>query len=531
MRTRLNIALCGVLALALAFLSHPWALADEEGAKSLFFRQLQSPGQVMNLGLTYSIELVRKGTILKVDSRYPFENGDQIRFHVRPNVDGYMYILLTSNNGDQLTLFPDRVAQQDNKVIHGKEYVLPQDGVFVFDEKPGLETIQLLLSRLPLDKNSTSSERSITIKPKGSADIVAQKCYLEASDNGASNASAVQSSGIASQASFLNDPSMTVVTTDTSRPFLVDVMLKHESKNSEAPTLVASSSGHGKSQIRAVCPTPPPGNAGGLGQSGGTDNSPIEDKWALVIGISHFMDQRLNLMYPAKDARDFAQFLIKEEHFAPDHVKVLVDGQATRQGILTQLGTSWLPKNVKPGDLVLLFVASHGSAAEMDVARKNFLVAYDTDPRNLFVTGIEMQDLTRMIKRRLNSDRILVVLDTCHAGAAEPGAKSLPAIAGFNIEDVVQGTGQLVIASSCANQTSHDSKRYANGIFTKHLIDGLRQYPDLENAFKYTRAAVASEAAKDFGHVQTPVLKESEWKGAGLKLGVPPFKPRTSEQY
>ncbi|MCA9818426.1 MAG: caspase family protein, partial [Cyanobacteria bacterium HKST-UBA01] len=34
--------------------------------------------------------------------------------------------------------------------------------------------------------------------------------------------------------------------------------------------------------------------------------TPVRDKWALVIGISNFKDPKINLKYPAKDARDFA---------------------------------------------------------------------------------------------------------------------------------------------------------------------------------------------------------------------------------
>src|ERR1700677_379736 len=50
-------------------------------------------------------------------------------------------------------------------------------------------------------------------------------------------------------------------------------------------------------------------------------NRPIADKWALVIGVSKFQDPTIpQLRFAAKDAQDFANFLVKEQNFAPDHV-------------------------------------------------------------------------------------------------------------------------------------------------------------------------------------------------------------------
>ncbi len=59
-------------------------------------------------------------------------------------------------------------------------------------------------------------------------------------------------------------------------------------------------------------------------------NGPIEDKWALVVGISQYADDKVTgLNYSAKDARDLSEYLVKEANFASDHVKLLVDGQTS----------------------------------------------------------------------------------------------------------------------------------------------------------------------------------------------------------
>src|SRR5579871_992110 len=74
-------------------------------------------------------------------------------------------------------------------------------------------------------------------------------------------------------------------------------------------------------------------------------NKPIGDKWALVVGVGKFQDPTIPaLKYPAKDARDFAECLVKNAHFAPDHVRVICDEDATRLRILSEIGDKFLPR-------------------------------------------------------------------------------------------------------------------------------------------------------------------------------------------
>jgi TolA-binding protein len=257
-------------------------------------------------------------------------------------------------------------------------------------------------------------------------------------------------------------------------------------------------------------------------------NRPVKDKWALIIGISKFANPELNLKYPAKDAQDFYNYLTQEANFAPDHVALLTDEQATRTNVLSQLGDKWLPHAANPDDLVVLFLSTHGSPSDMDVGGVNYLVAHDTDIDNLYATGLPLQDLTRMIKARVHSDRILIVLDACHSGAATPEAKGLVRSGNLDPDAVAQGTGQLVISSSEPSQVSWESKDAQNGVFTKYLIESLRTNGNntkLGTAFQNLKDSVQQEVLRDRGVLQTPVLK-SKWDGADLQLAVKPTAPR-----
>lgn len=255
--------------------------------------------------------------------------------------------------------------------------------------------------------------------------------------------------------------------------------------------------------------------------------TPVRDKWAVIIGISAFKDPNINLHFAAKDAQDFYDFLVKEKNFAPDHVQLLTDSLATRANILSVLGNKWLPRVAEPNDLVVIYFSTHGSPSSLDVGGVNYLVAHDTDVNDLYATGIAMQDLARIIKARVHSDRVMLVLDACHSGGAAPSSKGLGRTGNIDVEQIMQGTGQMVISSSEPDQVSWESKRYSGSVFTRHLIEGLRangQLTRLGNAFTILQSETQREVLRDRGILQTPVMK-SQWEGTDLIIGAPPAAP------
>lgn len=181
------MSLNNVLAMAASLLllagCPQFSYAGEEGAKGLFLEQLDNPAQKLNTGIQYWIELKREGQFLKVNNKYPFRSGDRIRFHVKANIDGYAYVLLTSGSrGEQSVLFPE--PHEDNKIVRGKDYALPSDGFLIFDEHPGVEKVSLVVSRLPMDATAYLRERNeqertlVASAAPGSKDLIPSKILL-----------------------------------------------------------------------------------------------------------------------------------------------------------------------------------------------------------------------------------------------------------------------------------------------------------------------------------------------------------------
>ena len=268
--------------------------------------------------------------------------------------------------------------------------------------------------------------------------------------------------------------------------------------------------------------------AGAKSNSRSAVDRPIKDKWAVVVGISEFADKKINLRYPAKDATDFYNFLVSDGGFKKDHVRLLVNEKATRSNILSTIGDRWLPRLAHPDDLVVVYISSHGSPADLDVGGVNYVVAHDTDTESLYATGLPLQDLMRIIKARVHCDRVVMILDACHSGAASAESKGLVRAANVDASAVVAGTGQLVIASSQPSKVSWEKKNYQNSVFTRRLIDALKQNggrTPLGAAFQNMKDNVENEVLRDRGQMQTPELK-SRWDGSELCLSAPPCAPR-----
>jgi tetratricopeptide (TPR) repeat protein len=257
------------------------------------------------------------------------------------------------------------------------------------------------------------------------------------------------------------------------------------------------------------------------------NDRPVTGKWALVVGISNFKDSSINLRFAAKDATDFKNFLVNNEKFKADHVKLLTDESATRENIIGLLGDKWLANHVRPDDLVVVYVSSHGSSAARDANGTNFMVAYDTNKNSLAATGIPMQWLTNIVSEQVHSAkvRLVLIMDVCHSGAVGEGEKGLTRVDGVDPHTMKIGDGQMVICSSQSDQVSWESKHYENSVFTRRLIEALQSNKDqttMFQAYKQLKILVESEVLKDRGNLQTPLFLNKHWQGKDPVLAIEP---------
>jgi tetratricopeptide (TPR) repeat protein len=256
-------------------------------------------------------------------------------------------------------------------------------------------------------------------------------------------------------------------------------------------------------------------------------SEPIGDKWAVVIGVSQFADPRVpTLKYASKDAKDFYDYLVDANggKFQPDHVKLLLNSDASRINIMDMLGDSFLPHAAAPNDLVVIYLSTHGSPAGADLKGVNYVVAYDTRPNKLFASGLEMRQLLRTVKERVHTNRVMLVLDTCYSGAGAIGGGKGMMRTNVDSNSLAQGIGSLVISSSSPDQRSWESDSLKNSYFTRYFIDTLRETgtnAPVESVFNSMKAKVQGSVLREKGEMQTPVMAGA-FSGPRLVLSVPP---------
>lgn len=198
--------------------------APINGAKDLFYKQLEKPQLAMNTGLQYWIELHRKGQVTKVSNKMAFLSGDKIRFHIRPNIDGYAYVLLKcGSKGNRDVLFPVAKFRDDNRIVSGKEVAIPSQAndFLEFDNDPGMETVGIVLSRQPIDaQRYLNRTQPVVIASglSGSKDLVPSRIMVQPAtvpdeDNGNSSPTTIASNP--TTPTYVTDPAPANTTTST----------------------------------------------------------------------------------------------------------------------------------------------------------------------------------------------------------------------------------------------------------------------------------------------------------------------------
>ncbi|HKP10594.1 MAG TPA: caspase family protein, partial [Blastocatellia bacterium] len=205
--------------------------------------------------------------------------------------------------------------------------------------------------------------------------------------------------------------------------------------------------------------------------------------WAVVVGVSNYknLSADAQLKFAHRDAEAFAAFLRSPQGggFPSSQIKVLLNQEATLAAVRTALGT-WLARSAEPDDVVYVFFAGHG-VVEGD--RDGYLLAYDSDPQNLYATALSVDELNKAISERLKARLAVLFTDACHAGRlgfASRGVEDKVLINRFLDEVGKTGQGVFRLLASRPDELSYEDKRWGggHGVFTNFLLEGLHGRAD-----------------------------------------------------
>jgi len=267
----------------------------------------------------------------------------------------------------------------------------------------------------------------------------------------------------------------------------------------------------------------------------------INEKYALVVGIDQFQNAP-SLRFAAADAKSVADLLSDPRvgRFKKSDVTCLLNQNATLRGVKTAIGE--IRARAHADDLVLIYVASHGSPREDDPNGVSYILMHDTrldSAANLYATSLQMIDLVDTLRRDVLAKRVVLILDTCYSGdatqnrgvrvhtstnVAGPAAEFSAAADRFD-DKAVDGAARIVISASRADETSLEDSRVGHGYFTGYLLEALRENggaSPLRDVFTVVHDRTLQAVRQQYpGRTQTPTMRGTP-AGLELVLGAPP---------
>jgi Caspase domain len=271
---------------------------------------------------------------------------------------------------------------------------------------------------------------------------------------------------------------------------------------------------------------------------------------AVIIGISKHHHNKFDLNGCTNDATELYNKLLNSEVYQYDipPSRYLIDDQACADDIRKAISAVFY----KPDkyELVLFYFSGHGVR---DSYGNGWLIAHDTDPSDIFATGIDMSALRRAIDQCKNKEHVLVILDCCNSGVATEGSQDVlirndPGVVRDIDAELNRWStkeNRIILSSSKADQKSKEEEfnckntkdepaKHFHGIFSYYLIEGLDHESVIDNGWEVSLKKLMNyvyvNIAKRKGSDQVPKCYRS---GTNLSefTSFPELKITTSNRY
>jgi WD40 repeat protein len=213
----------------------------------------------------------------------------------------------------------------------------------------------------------------------------------------------------------------------------------------------------------------------GAGAATATSAVIIPKLYVLAVGVSKYANEKFNLNFSDKDARDFVSTMMAQKGFLYREVivKSLLNERATKDEILD--GLDWIRKETTSNDVAMIFFSGHGVN---DQNNYYYFCPYNVDPERLLRTGVAFSDIKNTVSAI--AGKALFFVDTCHSGNSIGMAGRR---GGLDINIVINElssaqNGVVVFSASTGSESSYERPEWNNGAFTKALIEGLNGAAD-----------------------------------------------------
>lgn len=236
--------------------------------------------------------------------------------------------------------------------------------------------------------------------------------------------------------------------------------------------------------------------------------------WAVIVGIGNYEYRPDLASYADKDANALYKKLLSYPNWQPDHIKLLINSNATLEEINSTI-INWLAPREDENDIVLLYFSAHGNywfnSTDYDYY---FLATYDSEnldyyrgPASTIIAGTwgptELGNRCKLGSwlDKLDSKNIVVILESCRSG-------------GFI--NLLSESGRVIFTACNASELDLEYLDLQHGLFTYCILGALENFTladvnkdrllSMGEIYEYTMAKIKLEI-KAGRYEQTPQMQ------------------------
>lgn len=257
-----------------------------------------------------------------------------------------------------------------------------------------------------------------------------------------------------------------------------------------------------------------------------SDYAPV--LYAILVGSADYIGDNLDLSFPSKDAKAFADALrvSSKNLLGIDNVKIELlttsqEGEMWPSKKNIQTAYNKVSKKARPYDIVVFYFAGHGvnygggdgDFYYLTASAINGNLKDDAIRSNV---AISSNELTSWINE-IPALKQVLIFDACHSGQFANDLfekrELRPASEVKSLERMKDRTGMYILSGSAADAVSYEANMYGQGLLTYSLLFGMKgaslrdnQYVDVIKLFQYAADKVP-ELAKNIGGIQEPEVR------------------------
>ncbi|MFC1825559.1 caspase domain-containing protein [Thermodesulfobacteriota bacterium] len=237
---------------------------------------------------------------------------------------------------------------------------------------------------------------------------------------------------------------------------------------------------------------------GSLSGSLGGNTVNLGEYHALLIGINDYQNVQFapKLKTPVNDVYNLRDVLIRQYGFTNENVRLLINGDATRAGILSALA-SYRDAPLNESDNLLIYYAGHGF--QHPNTEDGFWIPVDGTPAE--DSWISVAEIRRILKKTL-AKHTLLVSDSCFSGTLTRSVINLPTTDSF-LREVAEKVSYQVITSGGLEPVA-DGGREGMSLFAYIFVSYLKGQSMAYFTSDKLYTDIAPLVANTTGSQQTP---------------------------